>query len=262
MSLPIVSRAAWGAAPWRSAVNRVSMREKTAFLVHYHGGEPRHSVGVAVPREVEEIHLANGWSGIGYNFLVDLDGTIYEGRGWDGVGAQCPGFNRNGIGVYVAIGGSQKPTDAALRSVRYLYDEACRRTGNALRKMGHKDGFATSCPGPNLYAWVKAGMPAPGISGGGKGAPVNVPTAPKPKPKPSASLPAFPGVSRPSSRVNGATRAVQARLRARGWKIAVDGKHGPETTRVLKEFQRNKGLKVDGIAGPQTWAALWRLPIT
>lgn len=84
----------------------------------------------------------------------------------------------------------------------------------------------------------------------------------KPKPKPKPGLPAFPGVSRPSSRVNGATRAVQARLRARGWKIGVDGKHGPETTRVIKAFQKSKGLQVDGIAGPKTWAALWRLPIT
>lgn len=85
------------------------------------------------------------------------------------------------------------------------------------------------------------------------------PAAPAPS-KPRPRVPAFPGVTRPSSRVNGATRAFQARLRARGWEIGVDGKHGPQTTRVLKAFQKQKGLKVDGIGGPQTWVALWTLP--
>jgi hypothetical protein len=164
MALSIVSRSAWGATPWRSGVNRVAMSEKVDFLVHYHGGKPAANRGVMVPRNVEKIHLDNGWSGVGYNFLVDLDGTIYEGRGWDGVGSQCPGHNRSGIGVYVAVGGDQRPTDAALRSVRALYDEGCRRSGNRLSKMGHRDGTATTCPGTVLYAWVKAGLPYPGTS--------------------------------------------------------------------------------------------------
>lgn len=182
-NVPIVSRAQWGAKAWRSTVHRVSMREKVAFLVHYHGGSVAQQVGVAVPRNVERIHLANGWAGVGYNFLVDQDGVAYEGRGWDGVGSQCPGFNRSGIGVYVAVGGSQKPSDAALNTVRALYDEGCRRSGNALRKMGHRDGVATACPGTILYAWVKDGMPSAGYTGGG-GMTAPTPSKPKPAPKP------------------------------------------------------------------------------
>ncbi len=69
--------------------------------------------------------------------------------------------------MQIAIGGDQAPSDAALRSARALYDEACAKTGRQLSKHGHRDGFATECPGGRLYAWVKAGMPAPGGGGGG-----------------------------------------------------------------------------------------------
>lgn len=99
-------------------------------------------------------------------------------------------------------------------------------------------------------------------------APASKPAAPaKPVSKPAVSkpapaLPAYPGLSRPSSRVSGATRAFQSRLKARGWVITVDGKHGPNTTAVIRAFQKQKGLKPDGIGGPATWAALWRAPIT
>lgn len=121
---------------------------------------PPTGVGVWVPRNIEAIHLANGWNnGVGYHFMVDQAGTIYEGRGWDNIGAHSPPHNTDGLGVYVAIGGDQKPTDAALASVRALYDEACKKTGRTLYKRWHGYDYATACPGPHLIAWVKAGMP-------------------------------------------------------------------------------------------------------
>lgn len=244
MTVSIVSRASWGATPWRSGVNRVAMREKTAFLVHYHGGIPSASRGVYVPRNVEKIHLANGWSGVGYNFLVDLDGTVYEGRGWDGVGAQCPGYNRNGIGVYVAVGGTQVPTAAALASVRALYDEACRRSGNALRKMGHRDGTATSCPGTALYGWVRAGMP------------VEAPAAPaKPVPAPPVRPTTIPGQYLSA---DGILDVATLKVFQKAWglsKADCDGSFGPQTRRAL---QRWVGVKPDGMIGPATRRALRR----
>lgn len=158
----IVSRAEWGARPWSGTPGSVPLSSRTEFFVHWHGGPPPYSAGVAVPREIERIHRAQGWSGVGYNFVVDQAGTVYEGRGWTLQGAHCPGSNVSGLGVQVAIGEGQKPTPAALAAVRALYDEACRRTGRTLAKKGHKDGYATECPGPDLYKWVRAGMPVAG----------------------------------------------------------------------------------------------------
>jgi peptidoglycan recognition protein len=48
----------------------------------------------------QDYHMdSNGWSDIGYNFLVGGDGNIYEGRGWERVGAHAPGYNSNSMGI-------------------------------------------------------------------------------------------------------------------------------------------------------------------
>jgi hypothetical protein len=170
----IVSRAEWGAKPWNGTPATVPLSARSEFFVHWNGPVPPYSTGVAVPRYIERVHRNQGWAGVGYSFVVDQDGTVYEGRGWGFQGAHCPGHNVSGLGVQVAIGEGQKPTAAALAAVRDLYEEACRRTGRALAKKGHKDGFSTECPGPDLYAWVHDGMP---VDGGAKPA---EPARPKP----------------------------------------------------------------------------------
>jgi N-acetylmuramoyl-L-alanine amidase len=57
---------------------------------------------------------------------------------------------------------------------------------------------------------------------------------------------------------------VQARLRALGYEVAdEDGAFGPATERAVRAFQQRRGILVDGIIGPHTWAELveacWRL---
>jgi peptidoglycan hydrolase-like protein with peptidoglycan-binding domain len=56
-------------------------------------------------------------------------------------------------------------------------------------------------------------------------------------------------------------RDWQAQMRARGWEIQVDSWYGDESERVCRAFQREKGLAVDGILGPDTWRASWDAPV-
>jgi peptidoglycan hydrolase-like protein with peptidoglycan-binding domain len=53
------------------------------------------------------------------------------------------------------------------------------------------------------------------------------------------------------------TRQIQFALKKTGfYKGAVDGKIGPQTRRAIREFQKSKGLKPDGIIGQKTWEEL------
>lgn len=53
----------------------------------------------------------------------------------------------------------------------------------------------------------------------------------------------------------------QAQMKARGWKIGVDGRFGEETEKIVKQFQKLIGEKVDGKIGPSTFAAAWETPV-
>lgn len=53
-------------------------------------------------------------------------------------------------------------------------------------------------------------------------------------------------------------RTWQARMRTIGRTIGVDGWYGPQSARVAAGLQRDRGLVVDGVVGPKTWAASWK----
>lgn len=54
----------------------------------------------------------------------------------------------------------------------------------------------------------------------------------------------------------------QQRMKDRGWDIDPDGLYGAQTGNVAEAFQREKGLTVDRLIGPQTWGAAWTEPVT
>ncbi|MCL2734230.1 MAG: peptidoglycan-binding domain-containing protein [Actinomycetia bacterium] len=87
-----------------------------------------------------------------------------------------------------------------------------------------------------------------------------------------AAAPSQPGTAAPKMRVSSFSRTVnprhpdvrvwQDRMKKRGWRIAADQVFGNASHRICVAFQREKGLKADGIVGPRTWEATWRTPVT
>ncbi|MFD4142823.1 N-acetylmuramoyl-L-alanine amidase, partial [Streptomyces sp. NPDC058572] len=154
VTIGIHSRATWGARPAR-AVTRVELSARTGFTVHYSAGPPTQT-----PRQIQNYHMdSNGWDDIGYNFLVDRAGRVYEGRGWLAQGAHATGHNTTHLGVCF-IGRDGEATTAALQAIRAVYHRANKLTGKTLDKTWHGGlpGQSTPCPGSSLRAWVQGGM--------------------------------------------------------------------------------------------------------
>lgn len=257
--MSIVSRSDWGA---RSATNRTAVpaSSRTSFVVHYDGGTPipvpADETGCAAQmRQTQAYHMdGNGWADIGYNFVICQHGTVWEGRGWDVLGAHAGATgNVAGIGVQVHIGGAQEPTEAALGAVRWLKEQADGRFHRTLAWKGHRDYMATSCPGEILYGWVRSG--APGGTGGA------------PAPTPSWDGVAFPGAGAfVLGQSHPAVTLLGQRLVAHGW-AGYSAGPGPEFTTTDKAgvtwFQTAQGwtgADADGIPGPVTWERLMAPP--
>lgn len=69
--------------------------------------------------DVDRWHKAQGWDGIGYHYLVCLDGRTEKGRSETVVGAHCAGYNSMSIGVcYVGGLAADGRTPKDTRTVR------------------------------------------------------------------------------------------------------------------------------------------------
>ncbi|MFE0550668.1 peptidoglycan recognition protein [Streptomyces pilosus] len=183
----IVTRRGWGAdESLRDKGFPYTGKVKAAFVHHTASGNNYAcSQAPSLVRGFYRYHVRSlGWRDIGYNFLVDKCGRIYEGRA-GGVakpvkGAHTMGFNTNTTGIAV-IGsyGAKKPSSKAVKAVARLtawklglhgmnpgsktyltsgggnlYGKGKKVRLNVIS--GHRDGFNTSCPGGKLYSKLKS----------------------------------------------------------------------------------------------------------
>ncbi|MCX4969757.1 N-acetylmuramoyl-L-alanine amidase [Streptomyces sp. NBC_00654] len=178
----IITRKGWGAnEKLRERQFAYTKSVKAAFVHHSATGNNYScSQAPAVLRSIYRYHVqSSGWRDFGYNFAVDKCGNIYEGRA-GGVtkavlGAHTLGFNSNSMGVAVlGTFTSKNPPAAAVNAIAKLTawklglfgaNPKGKTTlvsggGNLYKKgkkvklnviSGHRDGFATECPGGRLY---------------------------------------------------------------------------------------------------------------
>ncbi|MFE8962811.1 peptidoglycan recognition protein family protein [Streptomyces iakyrus] len=178
----IVTRRGWGANEGlRESGLRYTKKVKAAFVHHTASGNKyRCSQVPSLIRSIYRYHVKSmGWRDIGYNFLIDKCGKIYEGRA-GGVakpvlGAHTLGFNNNSMGIAVLGSyGATKPSKSAVKAIArltawklglyrmnpkgktYLKSAGSNlhRKGKKVRLnviSGHRDGFKTACPGRKLY---------------------------------------------------------------------------------------------------------------
>jgi len=178
----IVPRAGWQAD---ESIKRAGPSYAPAIrfsVVHHTAGTNGYTAAQApaLVRAIQIYHVrGNGWNDIGYNFLVDKYGQVFEGR-FGGternvVGAHAEGFNTGSVGVavlgeYGSLAVTGKAKDALARLLAWRLDIAHLDPGSTvsfpsggnarfpagvavfLRAVsGHRDTGFTDCPGTALY---------------------------------------------------------------------------------------------------------------
>jgi len=263
--MQLVTRAQLGWPPSAAAPQATTLGTK----IHYEGSPVPvsllgdHSQCLTLWTAIRNAHLNDpnqGWVDIAYNFGVCPHGYVLEGRGLGketGANGNQP-LNHAHYAVCGLLGdsGLTQPTDAMLNGLRDAI-EYLQAHGAGSEIKGHRDGYATSCPGEPLYAWVQAGAPRPG-------GPVPPKPTPAPTPAPQPSGAPWPGRYLRNYMTGADVRQWQQRMHDRGWSITVDGcfgdpvKQTSQSASVCRQFQAEKGLAVDGIVGPVTWATAFR----
>lgn len=106
----IISRAAWGCPAGQTSPYWPPKYRPVTHIVVNHTATPNSaSDWAAVVRSIWHFHAKIlGWGDVGYNYLIDPLGNIYEGRaGGDDVIAAFDGFNRGAMGIgYIGCYGS------------------------------------------------------------------------------------------------------------------------------------------------------------
>lgn len=156
---------------WPPTAARIQPETPRGVKIHYEGTYVPivdHSKCVGRWTSIRNSHLANteeNYSDVAYNLAVCRHGYVLEGRGY-GHQTGANGnqeLNRKHYAICVLIGdsGDDEPTPEAVvalkEAIRYLRDHGA---GSEIK--GHRDGWATSCPGGPLYALVTSGALEPG----------------------------------------------------------------------------------------------------
>lgn len=180
--LLVRSRTDWGcpdgedAKAWRPAYTTV-----THAVVHHTAGSNNVANWEAEVRSIWQLHtFTNGWGDVGYNYLIDPNGVIYEGRagGFGAIGAHFSCRNTNTVGIaLLGTFSNVPPAQAAIDSLKRLLAEVTTRNridplAFAMHVpsqllvptiMTHRDGNSstltctvTECPGDVLYAMMPA----------------------------------------------------------------------------------------------------------
>lgn len=143
-------------------------RDIKQIIIHC-SATPRHmDIGV---KELRQMHLANGWSDVGYHYIGRRNGKIELGRDLDKdgdideeIGAHAFGWNANSLG-YCLIGGigsdgkgeANYTVEQMVALAAFLVAKREQYPGVVI--IGHRDtGAKKDCPSFDVASWLKSGI--------------------------------------------------------------------------------------------------------
>lgn len=145
-----------------SVYGRRSLDGLTGITLHYTAGSPNHS-----PAEIARIQMARvadpsdgtKFPGLAYTYYVDGAGKAYlawdlDVRVWH---SAAPGYNTKRVSICYA--GNHEPSGDQKVGIMECIEHVYHTLGRELPVDGHKDGYATECPGPTWPTWKDDVLP-------------------------------------------------------------------------------------------------------
>lgn len=136
------------------------MGKISRITIHHEGSTTFTSTSKTdVMRRLESIragHVSKGWADIGYHYVIDPAGRVWQGRPTNLQGAHVKDENPGNLGVMV-MGNfeNQRPTSAQLATLDQFVASQMRRYGVSVRGVyTHRELRPTACPGRSLQAYM------------------------------------------------------------------------------------------------------------
>lgn len=135
------------------------MRDLHKIILHCTATKPDQDICAA---DVDEWHRARGWKGIGYHYLIRLDGSVELGRPLDQIGAHCKGQNEGSVGIAYAGGlndrGKPEDTMTGMQEIAWMQlVRSLRILFGPMSVHGHNEFSAKACPSFDVqqkFGWM------------------------------------------------------------------------------------------------------------
>lgn len=215
---------------------KLTFNNSPRMIVDHHA-----EASVCTVEDIDRWHKARGWIGIGYHFLIKKDGSVYRGRPENAVGAHCLNFNTGSLGIcfegdYTREAMPDEQKHAGIELHKYLMKKY-----GIIKIEPHRALNITSCPGDKFpFDEIKNASSGQIVSG------VNYHSI----------------QNRTWLQVGdtgGKVMDIQKKLLKLGYSLGpggADGDYGKYTKNAVYNFQHDKGLQEDGLAGDETITAL------
>jgi hypothetical protein len=174
----IILRSQWGAKPHTKCSNSLLGPSTKGAIIHHTVGSNSYSKAESakIVRATQAYHMnSRGWCDIGYNFLVDKYGQIFEGRaggiskqvwaahaGNKAVNEYTVGVSLMGTFTRTAPSSAMKEATAKLVAWRFSLAKLPAKGTYSIggltlnRIAAHRNVLSTECPGAVAYAWIGA----------------------------------------------------------------------------------------------------------
>lgn len=144
--------------------NRSLVLGNVVGITWHYPGQSGHMTGMSAPQVAAQLrawqaqHIRQQWRDIGYNFLIDGSGRIWEGCGlFQGAHAGSTTGNATTVGVQLIVGIGEEPTAAQIEAARWFRAWLLGRAPRAGAAWPHSHWTSTACPGDQVRRLVASG---------------------------------------------------------------------------------------------------------